>query len=304
MDRWQAMKVFVKVGEVGSFAAAGRQLNMSPPAVTRIVSSLEETIGARLLTRTTRSVKLTDVGSRYLMDCHRLLSELHEAEASAAATFSKPKGTLNVTAPSMFGALFVMPLLTEFLDLHPEVTGRALFVDRIVNLVDEEVDVAVRIGHLPDSGFAATRVGEVRRVVCASPAYLEKNGWPEIPSDIIQHRTIAATSAWPSLEWKFGTQESASVRITPRLFCSSNEGAIQAAIQGWGLTRILSYQIAASLDSGDLQIVLDDYEQPPLPIHVVHPEGRHASAKVRSFVDFAVARLRTNSHLNPRQLSS
>lgn len=300
MDRWQAMKVFVKVGEAGSFAAAGRRLNMSPPAVTRIVSSLEEAIGARLLIRTTRSVKLTDAGSRYLADCQRLLSELHEAEASAAATFSKPTGTLSVTAPSMFGARFVMPLLTEFLDLHPDVIGRALFADRIVNLMDEEVDVAVRIGHLPDSGFAATRVGEVRRVVCGSPSYFERHGKPTTPADLIEHGIIAATSAWSSLDWRFNTEESASVRITPRLFCSSNEGALQAAVQGWGLTRILSYQIAASLDSGDLQTVLDAYEEPPLPIHIVHPEGRQASAKVRSFVDFAVGKLRANTHLNRR----
>lgn len=298
MDRWQAMKVFVKVSEAGSFAGAGRQLNMSPPAVTRIVSSLEEAIGARLLTRTTRSVKLTDAGSRYLRDCQRLLSELNEAEASAAATFSKPTGTLSVTAPSMFGALFVMPLLTEFLDLHPDVVGRALFADRIVNLVEEEVDVAIRIGHLPDSGFAATRVGEVRRVICGSPAYFARNGNPTSPSDLTEHRTIAATSAWSSLEWRFGADETTSVRITPRLFCSTNEGAILAAAEGWGLTRILSYQIAARLDAGELQTVLDDYEEEPLPIHVVHPDGRHASAKVRSFVDFAVSRLRANRHIN------
>lgn len=298
MDRWQAMKVFVKVGEVGSFAAAGRLLNMSPPAVTRIVSSLEETIGARLLTRTTRSVKLTDAGSRYLADCQRLLFELNEAEAAAAATFGKPAGTLSVTAPSMFGSLYVMPLMTEFLDLHPEVIGRNLFADRIVNLLEEDIDVAIRIGHLPDSGFAATRVGEVRRVICGSPGYFERNSKPMTPFDLANHRIIATTSAWSSLEWRFGTSDKITMRINPRLFCNSNEAAILAAAQGWGITRVLSYQIAARLDTGELQTVLADYEEETLPIHVVHPDGRHASAKVRSFVDFAVARLRANRHIN------
>ncbi|TCR65486.1 LysR family transcriptional regulator [Bosea sp. BK604] len=298
MDRWQAMKVFVKVGETGSFAGAGRQLNMSPPAVTRIVSSLEEAIGARLLTRTTRSLKLTDAGSRYLKDCQRLLFEMSEAEAAAAATFGKPTGTLSVTASSMFGSLFIMPLFTEFLEGHPDVIGRALFVDRIVNLVEEEVDVAIRIGHLPDSGFAATRVGEVRRVICGSPAYFERHGRPSTPSDLTRHRIIATTSAWSSLDWRFGVDEKTSVRIAPRLFCSTNDGAILAAARGWGLTRVLSYQIAPRLDLGELQVVLSEFEEETLPIHVVHPDGRHASAKVRSFVDFAVARLRASRQIN------
>jgi DNA-binding transcriptional LysR family regulator len=298
MDRWHAMRVFVKVGETGSFAGAGRQLNMSPPAVTRIVSSLEETIGARLLTRTTRSVRLTDAGSRYLEDCERLLHELNEVEAAAAATFGKPTGTLSITAPSMFGSLFVMPLVTEFLDTHPEVIGRAVFADRIVNLMEEEVDVAIRIGHLPDSGYAAIRVGEVRRVICGSPAYFQRKGIPEMPSDLAEHRIIATTNAWSSLEWKFGMREKTNVRIAPRLFCSTNEAAILAAVDGWGITRVLSYQIAARLDTGELRTVLSDHEEETLPIHVVHSDGRHASAKVRSFVDFAVARLRANRHIN------
>ncbi|MGV3553280.1 LysR family transcriptional regulator [Rhizobium sp.] len=298
MDRWQAMKVFVKVGEAGSFAAAGRQLNMSPPAVTRIVSALEETIGARLLTRTTRAVKLTDAGSRYLADCQRLLLELGKAETAAAATFGKPTGLLSITAPSIFGSLFILPLMTEFLDLHPDVTGRTLFADRIVSLVDEEVDVAIRIGNLPDSGFAAIKVGEVRRVICGSPGYFEKHGRPIIPADLTGHRIIATTSAWASLEWRFGTIEKSSVRIAPRLFCSTNDSAILAAIGGWGLTRVLSYQIAAQMDAGALQTVLAEHEEEVLPIHVVHPDGRQASAKVRSFVDFAVERLRADRHIN------
>ncbi|MCV3768091.1 LysR family transcriptional regulator [Rhizobium sp. TRM95796] len=298
MDRWQAMKVFVKVAEAESFADAGRQLHMSPPAVTRVVSSLEDIIGTRLLTRTTRSVKLTESGNRYFTDCQRLLADLADAEAAAAGAFAKPTGTLSITASSMFGTMFVLPVVTEYLDEYPDVIGRCLFLDRVVNIVDEGIDVSIRIGHLPDSGFAAIRVGSVKRVICGSPDYFDQNGVPLTPSDLSRHRIVASTSAWSSLEWRFGLEQKTVVHVSPRLFTSSNEAAIATAVKGWGLTRVLSYQIAPELERGQLQTVLADYEEEPLPIHVVHPDGRHASAKVRSFVDFAVAKLRANRHFS------
>ncbi|WP_426240162.1 LysR family transcriptional regulator [Pararhizobium sp. DWP1-1-3] len=298
MDRWQAMKVFVKVAELEGFADAARQLHMSPPAVTRIVSSLEDMIGTRLLVRTTRSVKLSEAGARYFEDCQKLLADLADAEAAAAGAYGKPVGTLTVTASVMFGTMFVLPILTEFFDRYPDVVGRSLFVDRTVNIVDEGIDVAVRIGHLPDSGFTAIRVGQVKRVICGSPAYFIKYGVPTIPSDLSQHRIVASTSAWTSLEWRFGLERKSTVHVNPRLFCNTNEAAISAAAQGWGLTRVLSYQIAPQLESGELQTVLADYDEEALPIHVLHPEGRQASAKVRAFVDFAVAKLRANRHFN------
>jgi len=292
------MRVFVKVAEAESFADAGRQLHMSPPAVTRIVSALEDVIGTRLLARTTRSVKLTEAGAQYFADCQRLLADLSEAEASAAGAYGKPTGTLTVTTSAMFGTMFVLPLMTEYLDLYPDVIGRGLFVDRVVSMVDEGIDVAIRIGHLPDSGLTATRVGQVRRVICGSPIYFEKHGVPISPSDLPRHRIIASTSAWTSLEWRFGVQKKSTVRVNPRLYCSTNEAAIAAAASGWGLTRVLSYQIAPQLEAGELRTILSDYEEEALPIHVVHPEGRHASAKVRSFIDFAVGKLRSNRHFN------
>jgi DNA-binding transcriptional LysR family regulator len=292
------MRVFVKVAEAESFADAGRQLHMSPPAVTRIVSALEDVIGTRLLARTTRSVKLTEAGAQYFADCQRLLADLSEAEASAAGAYGKPTGTLTVTTSAMFGTMFVLPLMTEYLDLYPDVIGRGLFVDRVVSMVDEGIDVAIRIGHLPDSGLTATRVGQVRRVICGSPIYFEKHGVPISPSDLSRHRIIASTSAWTSLEWRFGVQKKSTVRVNPRLYCSTNEAAIAAAASGWGLTRVLSYQIAPQLEAGELRTILSDYEEEALPIHVVHPEGRHASAKVRSFIDFAVGKLRSNRHFN------
>jgi DNA-binding transcriptional LysR family regulator len=292
------MRVFVKVAEAESFADAGRQLHMSPPAVTRIVSALEDVIGTRLLTRTTRSVKLTEAGARYFADCQRLLTDLSEAEAAAAGAYGKPTGTLTVTTSAMFGTMFILPLLTEYLDLYPDVIGRGLFVDRVVSMVDEGIDVAVRIGHLPDSGLTATRVGQVRRVICGSPVYFEKHGVPMAPGDLSSHRIIASTSAWTSLEWRFGVQKKSTIHVNPRLFCSTNEAAISAAACGWGLTRVLSYQIAPQLEAGELRTILSDYEEEALPIHVVHPEGRYASAKVRSFIDFAVGKLRANRHFN------
>ncbi|WP_310197731.1 LysR family transcriptional regulator [Ancylobacter sp. 3268] len=298
MDRWQAMKVFVKVAETGSFAEAGRQLNMSPPAVTRAIFGLEEQIGVRLLTRTTRSVKMTEAGGRYFDDCRRILADIADAEASAAGSHANPTGTLIVTGSVMFGQMYTLPILLEYLDRYPSVIGRSLFVDRIVNIIEEGIDVAIRIGHLPDSGLSAVRVGSVKRVVCGAPSYFEKHGVPRVPADLAHHRVVVPTAAWASPEWQFGEETKTSVTVRPRLLCNTNEAAITAAEQGWGLTRILSYQIGPALMQGRLQTVLADYEEKALPIHVVHAEGRHAPAKVRTFVDLAVERLRANRLFN------
>ncbi|MBS7543830.1 LysR family transcriptional regulator [Ancylobacter oerskovii] len=298
MDRWQAMRVFVKVAETESFAEAGRQLHMSPPAVTRAVHTLEEQIGVRLLTRTTRSVKLTEAGSRYLDDCRRILADIADAEASAAGIHANPTGTLIVTGSVMFGQMYALPILLEYLDRYPAVTGRSLFVDRVVNIVEEGIDVAIRIGHLPDSGLSAIRVGSVRRVICGAPSYFDTYGMPRKPGDLAHHRIIAATAAWASPEWRFGQDGKTSVTVRPRLLCNTNEAAIAAAEQGWGLTRVLSYQIGPALLEGRLQAVLTEHEEKPVPIHVVHAEGRRAPAKVRTFVDLAVERLRANRLFN------
>lgn len=292
MDRLHAMRVFVKVAEVEGFAEAARQLRLSPPATTRAVASLETAIGTRLLTRTTRRVSLTEPGRRYLDDCRRILQDVEDAEAAAAGSFAQPRGTLTVTAPVVFGHVHVLPTLVEYLDRYPDVTGQALFLDRVTNLVEEGIDVAIRIGHLPDSSHHAIRVGEVHRVVCASPAYLETHGVPADPEALAEHRIIAATSSPTLLEWRFGTASRRVVRIKPRLHCNTIRGALEAARAGWGLTRVLSYQVHDALRSGQLQAVLTAFQGPSLPVHVVHPEGRHASAKVRSFVDFAVEELR------------
>lgn len=298
MARLHAMRVFVKVAEANGFAEAARQLNMSPPAVTRAVASLEDQIGARLFTRTTRSLKLTEAGARYFEDCRRILSDIVEAEAAAGGSYSTPTGILTVTASALFGQYFVTPILTEYLDQNPEVSIRGLFVDRITNMVDEGIDVGIRIGDLPDSSFTAIRVGAVRRVVCGAPAYFEHHGIPKTPSELETHQIIVSTASWASLDWRFGGATKAAVRINPRLSLNTYASVIKATTQGWGLSRPLSYQIGQSLIDGELQTVLSEFEEDPLPVHLVHPEGRRASAKVRAFVDLAVERLRANRLIN------
>lgn len=298
MAKLEAMHTFVKVAETSSFAEAARQLHMSPPAVTRAVSALEEQIGTRLFTRTTRVVRLTEAGNRYFEDCRKILADVEEAEAAASGSYARPTGVLHVTASVLFGQQFLLPILTEFLGENPDVTVRSLFVDRVVNLVDEGIDVAIRIGHLPDSSQSAVRVGKVRQVVCGAPSYFADHGIPQQPADLARHRMIAGTSSFSSLDWFFGQDQKHKVHITPRLFCNNYDGVIRATLEGWGLSRVLSYQIGEHLVKGSLQTVLSDFEQDPLPIHIVHPEGRRASAKVRAFIDLAVDRLRANRLIN------
>ncbi|HVK89899.1 MAG TPA: LysR family transcriptional regulator [Mycoplana sp.] len=298
MDRLSAMRVFARVAETGSFAAAGRDLHVSPPAVTRAIAQLEDTIGTRLFIRTTRSITLTEAGERYVEDCRRILAEIEEAEAAAAGFFATPKGTLTVSASVLFGRMYVLPVLTEYLDLYPAVTVRTLMLDRVVNLAEEGVDVAVRIGQLPMSSLNAVRVGTVRRVLCASPDYLGRHGTPRLPVDLAGHQIVATTGTWSASEWRFGRDEKTVVRIQPRLLCNTNDAAIEAAVQGWGLTRVLSYQVAPLIAEGKLVPLLTDQEEEALPIHIVHPEGRRVSAKVRAFVQLATERLRRHPHTN------
>ncbi|MFS2154487.1 LysR family transcriptional regulator [Rhizobium sp. Rhizsp42] len=291
MDRLQCMKVLVRVSETASFAEAARQLHMSPPAVTRAVAFLEDATGARLFVRSTRSVNLTEAGRRYADDCKRILAEIDEAEASAGGSHATPSGMLTITAPVQFGQLHVMPVMTEFLDIHKGVTGRVLLFDRIVSLVEEGIDVAIRIGRLQDSDQTAIKVGSVRRVVCGAPSYFERHGEPKTPADLASHATIVNTGSSAPLDWHFAP-DGAAATLHPRLYCNTVDAAIAASVTGWGLSRPLSYQVSRYVAAGQLRLTLQDYEEPPLPIHVVHAEGRHVSAKTRAFVDFAVAKLR------------
>jgi DNA-binding transcriptional LysR family regulator len=301
MDHLDSLKVFVAVADAKGFAPAARRLRLSAPAVTRAIAALEQRLGAQLLQRSTRSVRLTDVGERFLGDCRRVLADLAEAEASAGGAHAAPQGALAITASALFGRLHVAPIALDFLALHPQVTIRGVFVDRIVHLMDEGFDLAVRIAHLPDSGLTALRVGSMRRVVVASPAYLAERGEPQHPGELVGHDAIGFSQAGGlSAPWTFGGSEAA---VQPRIRLSTNAGdvAIDAAVRGHGLARAMRYQVEADVRAGRLQIVLSGFEPEPFPVHLVHTAGRRVPAKLRAFIDFAAERLRAEPVLSPER---
>ncbi len=299
MDRFHLINVFVAVVDANGLAGAARKLNMSPPAVTRAINELESHLGLRLLTRTTRSVRVTDAGGRYVQDCKRILGEMVEADESVRGMHSSPKGRITITAPVLFGGMYVTPIVSEYLTRYPEVSASCLFLDRVVNLLDEGVDVAVRIGELPDSSMQAIRVGEVKRVVCGAPEYLAKHGTPTSPDELRAHTFVWASSVTPNPELKLVDKgQSVSIRLQPRMITTTNDSAVTAAVGGFGLTRLLSYQVAEHLRTGKLKRVLPDFEPNALPVHVVHREGRRAPQRVRAFLDLAIDRLRQDATLN------
>jgi DNA-binding transcriptional LysR family regulator len=299
MDPIYLMKVFIAVGEEESLAAASRRLNLSSVAVTRAVSALEAQLGNKLLLRMTRNVRLTDAGRRYLEGLKGILAKLAEADETAAGINSDRRRRLTVTASPLFGRNLVIPCIVEYMHRFPDVDVSAHFADRIVNLVDEKMDVAVRIGRLPDSGLKSVAVGWVRRLLCASPAYLDMHGSPEHPPDLREHMIIATSAMSPRVDVKSGWHDGpANSRLRPRLTVTSHDAAIEAALAGLGITRLLSCQAAPLLANGSLKIVLVGHEAAPLPVQVLHREGKYGSSKVRDFIDSLVARLRADSSLN------
>lgn len=299
MDKFNLIAIFVAVVDCNGFAGAARKLGISPPAVTRAINELEIQLNVRLLTRTTRVVRVTEAGARYAEDCRRIIAELADADESAGGTHAAPRGHLIVTAPMLFGAKFITPIVTEYLLRHQDVSASCLFLDRIVNMMEEGVDVAVRIGNLPDSSMQAIRVGQVRHVICAAPDYLKRHGIPQNPDELGEHTIVSASGLTRSPEWRLMQNGSVRpVKVHSRMTTSTNDSAVNAAISGFGLTRLLSYQVAEYLRNGQLKTVLSDYEPDMLPIHVVHREGKHASKKARTFIDLAVERLRGDASLN------
>jgi DNA-binding transcriptional LysR family regulator len=289
MDRIDAMQAFVTVADLRGFAPAARKLKLSPSAVTRLIAALEERLGARLLQRTTRSVKLTDAGARYLERIRRILADVEDAERAAEGERTRPSGRLVVSAPVGFGRLHVSPVMTGYLKRYPEVSGELRLEDRMVNLVEDGVDLAVRIGLLDDSSLVARQVGEMRRIVVASPAYLRAHGEPRTPGALASHQTIQFGATSGSAEWRF-VENGGEIRVNyaPRLLTNSADAAIQYAEAGGGLTRVLAYQAADAVKRGGLKVVLQKFELPPLPIHIVYPTSRLLSAKVRAFIDLVV----------------
>jgi DNA-binding transcriptional LysR family regulator len=291
MDRIDAMQAFVAVADLHGFAPAARKLGLSASGVTRLIAALEDRLGARLLQRTTRSVTLTDIGIRYLERARRILADVEEAEGSAEGERTRPSGRLVVSAPVGFGRLHVSPVMSAYLKRYPEVFGELRLADRIVNLVEDGVDLAVRIGHLPDSSLVARHVGEMRRIVVASSDYLSRRGEPDTPEAIASHETIQFGAVTASPDWRF-VEDGREIRVacTPRFTTNSADAAIQYAEQGGGLTRVLAYQAAEAIKAGRLRVVLAKFEQPPMPIHIVYPTSRLLSAKVRAFIDLVIER--------------
>jgi DNA-binding transcriptional LysR family regulator len=296
MDRIDAMKVFVAAVEEGSLAGAGRRLKRSPAAVTRAITFLEAHVGVELLHRTTRALKLSEAGERYVAACRRVLADLEEADTLAAGEGSAPRGLLTVSAPPISGEEILRPILDEFLEAYPSVSARLTLLDRPVMLVEEGVDVAMRVGQLPDSSLVATRVGgDVRRVLVAAPAYLAASPAITEPADLMRHRIIAFSNFGLD-SWTFtpppGSSIPRMVRLSPRLVVNSVRAALASAIEGRGVTRLYSYHVAPDVRAGRLEVVLPEAENAPMPVHLLTPEGRAATPKVRAFLDFAAPRLR------------
>ena len=296
MDRIEAMTVFIAALDEGSLAAAGRRLGKSPAAVSRAIAFLENHVGTELLHRTTRTLKLSEAGERYAAACRRVLADLLEADLLAAGEKAAPRGTLTLTAPPIGGEEILRPIVDAYIDAFPTVAVNLMLLDRHANLVEEGIDVALRIAHLPDSSLVAIKVGDgVKRVVVASPRYLAAN--PEIrePADLARHRIIA-NLAQGTESWVFPPAEGGTVARTvhfkPRMVVNSVRAALASAAEGRGVTRLLTYHVAEKVKDGSLEIILRDAEQPALPVYLLAPQGRLAVPKVRSFVDFAAPRLR------------
>ncbi len=297
MDRIDAMKVFVTALDEGSLAGASRRLKRSPTAVSRALAFLEAHVGVELLHRTTRSLKLSEAGERYAAACRRVLVDLEEADMLAAGERSAPRGMLTLSAPPISGEEVLQPILEDFLDAYPAVSARLLLLDRPVNLVDEGVDIALRVGQLPDSSLIATRVGgDVRRVIVASPRYLANHPRIKDPADLARQQIIAFTNFGLD-SWSFtpapGSTIPRTVHFAPRFIVNTVRAAVASAVAGRGLVRLYSYHIAEQVRDRQLEIVLADAEHPPLPVHLLTPHGRMLVPKVRAFVDFAAPRLRS-----------
>jgi DNA-binding transcriptional LysR family regulator len=293
MDRIGSVAVFVEVAERRSFAAAARRLGRSPTAVTRAIGELEARLGVRLLNRTTRAVGVTEAGERFLAGARRVLADLDEIERAAAGEGTAPRGELRVTAPILFGRLHVSPIMIEFLERFPDVSVALSLIDRPVDLVEEGLDVAVRIGALAESSAIASRVGALHRVVVASPDYLARRGTPKAPAELGAHAIVAFSGMEGADRWVFrGQGGEASVAIRPRLVVTTAEAAVDAARAGFGVTRVLSYQAADDIARGSLRRLLQAHEGAELPVHLLYPGGRHPPPKLRAFLDFAVPRLR------------
>jgi DNA-binding transcriptional LysR family regulator len=294
MDRLEAMSILVATAESGSFSAAGRQLGIPLPTISRKVADLEAHLKTQLLVRSTRRLALTEAGSAYVTACKRILEQVDEAESQAAGEFTVPRGTLAMTAPIVFGRLHVVPVVNEFLAQFARINVHLTLSDQTLNLVDEHIDMAARVGVLPDSTLVAAKVGEIRRVVCGSPEYFAAHGTPKTPEDLVDHMCVTFTALASGMTWVFNPRGRPSKGVRPlcRLKINTAESAIDAAVAGVGVTNVLSYQVARPVAEGKLKVVLQDYEPEPIPVHLVHAGQALVPLKMRRFMEFAGSRLR------------
>jgi DNA-binding transcriptional LysR family regulator len=294
MDRLEAMSILVTSAEAGSFSAAGRQLGVPLPTISRKVADLEAHLNTQLLVRSTRKLSLTEAGLAYVAACKRILEQVDEAESQASGEYTVPRGTLAMTAPIVFGRLHVVPVVNEFLARFAQINVHLTLSDHTINIVDEHIDLAVRVGALPDSTLVATKVGEIRRVVCGSPDYFAAHGVPKTPDDLADHMCVTFTAMASAMTWIFNPRGKAAKGVRPycRLKINTAESAIDAAIAGVGVTNVLSYQVARAVAAGKLRLILQDYEPDPIPVHLVHAGQAILPLKLRRFTEFAASRLR------------
>jgi DNA-binding transcriptional LysR family regulator len=305
MDRFEAMRTLVAAVDGGSLSAASRTLAVPLPTVSRRVSDLEAHLGSQLVVRTSRKLLLTEAGTAFVASARRVLEELAEAERAASGEYRAPRGELLVTAPIAFGALNVAPVVHDFLAAYPEVTVRLVLADWVIDLVENHIDVAVRIGRLPDSALIARRVGEVRWVVCASPDYLRRRGKPRAPADLPGHDFIALEGLQHNRDWSFASEGAIrQLSVTPRFSVNTAEGVIGGAVAGLGIARVMSYQAAASVRDGTLLPILSDWAPPPFPVQLVHAPHQQQPLKLRAFLDFVAPRLQERLRIIEEQFKS
>ncbi|MDQ8727605.1 LysR family transcriptional regulator [Bradyrhizobium sp. LHD-71] len=305
MDRLEAMSILVASAEAGSFSAAGRQLGVPLPTVSRKVAELEAHLNTQLLVRSTRKLSLTEAGLAYVTACKRILEQVEEAESQASGEYTVPRGTLSMAAPIVFGRLHVVPVVNEFLARFAQISVQLTLTDHTINIIDEHVDLAVRIGTLSDSTFIATKVGEIRRVVCGSPDYFASHGVPKTPEDLAEHMCVTYTALASGMTWIFNPRGKSTKSVRPycRLKINTAESAIDAAIAGVGVTNVFSYQVARAVAEGKLRLILQDYEPDPIPVHLVHAGQALLPLKLRRFMEFAASRLRKSLAADLRKLS-
>ncbi|CAG9231168.1 LysR family transcriptional regulator [Paraburkholderia caribensis] len=298
MDKFREMEVFVAIVDRGSFTGASEKLGMSAPTVSRALNSLETRVGAQLIARTTRSIRPTDAGMFYLEACRRVLDTIADAESNIAAEQSKPAGTLTVSAPVLFGQRFIAPLINAYANIYPDVSVNVVYVDRTTRLIEEGVDIAIRIGHLGDSSVFAVPLGSVSRRTYAAPGYLDALGEPVHPRQLSDHHCVSFTGVTHPLEWLYYENGSRlPVRVRPRMIVDLAPAAVMAAVDRVGITQLLSYQAAPEVLSGSLQRILAAFEPESIPVNLLHVERKGTSMKIRSFVEFVTETLRRNVHL-------